>query len=303
MSDKPEDGQPAPDLQVFLVQSIQRYTADSPLNRLRDIDGSPIWEEPLIGFADGDDPLFDLFKTVVGGFHLLPRAVLAAHAQDTTGTPPPVFPHVGVVSWILPAAGETRLSNGLMSEGPSLRWNHSRFQGEDFNEELRRHVVSLLEQQGYTAVAPVVSRYFERPRAAHGLASTWSERHVAYAAGHGTFSLSDGLITARGIAHRCGSVVTNLELPVSPRTVEGPYANCLFYVNEKCRACIERCPAGAITEKGHDKVMCGRYLRDIGYNPAQFQKGYDLEKSVAGCGMCQTKVPCEALNPTKKLKK
>jgi len=36
----------------------------------------------------------------------------------------------------------------------------------------------------------------------------------AYAAGHGTFSLSDGFITERGIAHRCGSVVTDLPLPV-----------------------------------------------------------------------------------------
>jgi epoxyqueuosine reductase QueG len=136
-----------------------------------------------------------------------------------------------------------------------------------------------------------------------GMYSNWSERHIAYAAGLGTFSLSDGFITERGIAHRCGSVVTSLELPSSPRTAKGPYTNCLFYVNEKCGVCIERCPAGAITEKGHDKARCGQYLRDIGYNPEQFRQGYDLEKSVAGCGMCQTKVPCEAVNPVRKLKK
>ena len=79
-----------------------------------------------------------------------------------------------------------------------------------------------------------------------------------------------------------------------------PYANCLYYVNEKCRVCIQRCPAGAITEAGHDKVKCGQYLRDIGYRDVK--EGYDLEKDVFGCGLCQTKVPCEAVNPTWKLK-
>jgi hypothetical protein len=30
---------------------------------------------------------------------------------------------------------------------------------------------------------------------------------------------------------------------------------------------------------------------------------HDDNVSVAGCGLCQTKVPCEFKNPTKKLKK
>jgi len=38
-----------------------------------------------------------------------------------------------------------------------------------------------------------------------GPASSWSERHAAYAAGLGTFSLNDALITPKGIAHRLGS--------------------------------------------------------------------------------------------------
>jgi len=89
-------------------------------------------------------------------------------------------------------------------------------------------------------------------------------------------------------------------LPASPRTAESPYSNCLFYVGVSCNACIERCPAGAISEKGHDKIKCGAYLRDIGYSAL---KEYDNDTSVAGCGLCQTKVPCEFQNPTRKLKK
>src|SRR3989304_9565825 len=77
------------ELQQFLVEAIKKYVAESPLNSLKDIDGSPMWEEPLVGFADGDDPLFDQYKTVVGEFHLTPPEALAAHVRATTGAEPP----------------------------------------------------------------------------------------------------------------------------------------------------------------------------------------------------------------------
>jgi epoxyqueuosine reductase len=67
-----------------------------------------------------------------------------------------------------------------------------------------------------------------------------------------------------------------------------------------CGLCIERCPAGAITNSGHDKVKCQQYLKDIGYRP---KENYHIVKSVAGCGLCQTGVPCEAANPLAKLRK
>ena len=156
---------------------------------------------------------------------------------------------------------------------------------------------------GISMNEPGISTIYSMKMTDKGYISNWSERHIAYAARLGTFSLSDGFITERGIAHRCGSVVTNLEIPPSPRTAVGPYANCLFYANEKCGLCIERCPAKAITEYGHDKVRCREYLHELGYNPELLKNGYDLEKSVAGCGLCQTNVSCVAINPTRKLKK
>lgn len=160
-------------------------------------------------------------------------------------------------------------------------------------------MVKLLTEKGYLAVAPMLQPYFKivQHDKEKNFYSNWSERHIAFAAGLGTFSLSDGFITERGIAHRCGSVVTDLVLPPSPRTTKNHYANCLFYINQKCRACIVRCPAGAITEKGHDKVKCNDYIKqDIGYLKQEYNVG------VAGCGLCQTKVPCEFRNLVKKLK-
>jgi epoxyqueuosine reductase QueG len=181
---------------------------------------------------------------------------------------------------------------------PSRRWSHTRYYGEEFNNEVRRFVVEILTELGVLAVAPMLQPYFRTSANDKvGLFSNWSERHSAYAAGHGTFSLSDGFITERGIAHRCGSVVTDLPLPASGRTYADHLSNCLFYVDGSCKACVERCPAGAISEQGHDKMKCMGYLREIGYLP--MPETYDDETSVAGCGLCQTKVPCEYRIPDK----
>lgn len=165
-------------------------------------------------------------------------------------------------------------------------------------------MVEQLTSTGYLATAPYWQPYFKTFANEKGPYSNWSERHVAFAAGQGTFSLSDGFITERGIAHRCGSVVTSLLLAPSSRTASGPYSNCLAYAGLKCNACIKRCPAGAISEQGHNKPKCQQYMRSIGYNETAFREhGYDNNTSVAGCGLCQTKVPCEFENPIKRLRK
>jgi NAD-dependent dihydropyrimidine dehydrogenase PreA subunit len=266
----------------MLIESIKTYVAASPLNRLTKIDNAPMWDAPLVGFADGDDPLFTTYKTVVGDFHLTPRQAMATH--ERAGAEPA---RIGVVSWILPTTETTRRSNRDMSAGPSLRWNHTRFEGEAFNDSLRRHIVGLLEAQGVLAVAPVITPHF---RSAN-LASTWSERHIAYAAGLGTFSLSDGLITARGIAHRCGSVVFAAACTPTLR----PYTHYQQYCT-KCGECMARCPVGAITEHGHDKVKCSAYLTGA---LAEWVKkpGSGYMGAYSACGLCQTYVACEVGRP------
>jgi ferredoxin len=281
-------------LQADLVQAIRVEVATSPFNRLRDVDGSPFFDEPLVGFADGDDPLFDLYKAVVTPEHLTPREALAAHAP---GSDPQAFPRVGVVSWILPIAAETRRSNREMAEGPSLRWNYTRFQGEEFNDSLRRAVVKLLEERGWVAAAPAISPGFHRIRGPYGEASVWSERHIAYAAGLGTFGLSDGLITARGIAHRCGSVVVNAGWPPSPRPYSDRRQYCSYVHDGSCGACIERCPAGAIGPQGHDKDRCQEYIH-VALGEWRQRPGYS--GVYVACGLCQTGVPCESRIPAER---
>jgi len=283
----------------FVIGSIKSFVYESPDNHMPTPGKEIIFDEPLVQFADGDDAIFTEYKNLIGPAHHTPREVLAKAYEINQSDLPAC---ISVISWILPITEKTRESNRGQNDAPSRLWSHTRWFGEKFNEALRKHVVELLTGKGYMATAPGIQPHIKVFADEKGIYSNWSERHIAYASGLGTFGLSDGFITERGIAHRVGSVVTDLELPASQRTATGPYTNCLFHVNEKCGLCIERCPAKAITEKGHDKVRCREYLRQLGYNPELLKNGYDLDKSVAGCGLCQTKVSCEAVNPTRKLK-
>ena len=273
----------------FIEQEIKAFTRTSPLNRMSFIKDSIIFDEPLVEFADGDDPLFTEYKTIIDPTHLTPGEALS---KTFNKSPEDIPARLSVISWILPFTRKIRESNRRHTLTPSRLWLNAYLCGEKFNDALREHVTALLTRMGHLAVAPVIQPYFKkeyRPANEKGPYSNWSERHIAYVAGLGTFSLSDGFITERGIAHRCGSVVTDLMLPVSPRTAKHPYSNCLFYVNGSCKACIARCPVGAISENGHDKTKCLDKLRLS-------------EKYKAGtlaCGLCQTKVPCEFRNPAK----
>ncbi|MFC1971623.1 epoxyqueuosine reductase [Chloroflexota bacterium] len=285
----------------FIEREIKEFVRTSPANRLSFTNDYVMFDESMVKFADGDDPIFTEYKSIIAPIHLTPREALA---KAYNKSPEDMPARLSVISWILPIAEETRKSNRAETRVPSRLWSHTRWYGELSNNKLRSWVVELLTNAGYLAVAPMLQSYFKIYTDEKGLYSNWSERHIAYAAGHGTFSLSDGFITEHGIAHRCGNIVTSLTLPVSNRTAKSRYSNCLFYLGVDCQSCIKRCPAGAITEKGHDKNKCHQYLQDIGYDPKKMRKhGYDNEKTVAGCGLCQTKVPCEFKNPTKKLKK
>ena len=280
-----------------IEQLIKNFAQTSELNRRIPLDHGVYWDEPLVGFASGNDPLFFDYKTIIGSFHLTPREIIAAALREKDRTLLlSEMEQISVIAWILPAAEDIRQSNRKEDKFPSKLWSYARHLGEDFNQALRKHVVGYLEDLGYVAVAPLLLPSFQSFRDEKvGWASSWSERHAAYACGLGTFSLNDGFITAKGMAIRVGSVVTLLKLTPSEKKYQYPKENCLVFRNEKCGKCIPRCPAGAITEKGHDKDKCREYIHS---EPlvAKHQE-YGLEGSPHACGLCQTRVPCESSIP------
>lgn len=250
----------------------------------------PAWDEPLVGFARGEDPLFEEFKEHVGPFHMTPSEVFENTFPGARVEPE----RLTVISWILPQTEATKRDNRIQKLYPSERWARARIFGEEVNEKLRRYLVSELGARGFRAVAPVLSPFFKRVDSERFVfASTWSERHVAFAAGLGTFGLCDGLITPKGKAVRIGSVVAEITIPSTSRPYEDHHQYCLFFTKGLCGKCMERCPVGAISPEGHDKIKCERHLRPTIRDYVKEHYGFDGY----GCGLCQTAVPCEGKIP------
>jgi ferredoxin len=276
-------------------QRIEAFIAESPHNALTHLDGSPFYSSPLVGYADGDDPLFERYRELIGPTHMTPREWIEAALSEGQDAQHASLERISVVAYVLPVAEAVRASNREQREAPSAQWAHTRNCGEGFNERVCSFVVDMLRQSGYLAIGPLISdlfRTYQEAQPGHAARppfSNWSERHAQYAAGLGTFSVNDGLITARGIAHRCGSVITNLPLEPTARPYAGPYDYCLLLAEGRCGVCIDRCPAGAISEEGHDKLLCRRYQNE---NLRSLREALDI--SISGCGLCQTAVPCEA---------
>jgi epoxyqueuosine reductase len=267
-----------------LVAFIESVVRDSSANRLPPADEGPIFERPLVGVADGDDPLFLHYKDIIGPHHLTPRDFI----RETGSERAPV--NIRVLCWVLPISTATRRSNAAMKLAPSRRWSRTKHYGELFNDELRRCVERYLQHRGVRAVAPAISPLFQSIQDTSGHpTSTWSERHALYAAGLGTFGLCDGFLTPVGKAMRCGSIVVALPLQLTPRTYASHTAACPYLARGQCGVCINRCPAGAIGPEGHDRIACQRYQDET---LVHLRAEHGVEET--GCGLCQTAVPCEA---------
>lgn len=276
-----------------LEQLIKNFINENQNNRRTQLGYGVYWDEPLVGFASGMDPLFLEYKTIIGAFHLTPREIILATLREKgRGLLLSEIDQISVISWVLPTSEDTRKSNRKENKFPSKLWAYTRDFGEVCNNALRRHIAGFLEDLGHVTVAPVLSPSFQHVRDDKvGWASPWSERHIAYACGLGTFSLNDGFITHKGMAVRIGSVVTLLKLTPSEKTYRHYKENCLLFRNEKCEKCIPRCPAGAITEKGHDKDRCYEYINSESLKAKRSE--YGLQNPPPACGLCQTDVPCE----------
>jgi len=263
-----------------IIGLIRDFVAADARNAVPEIPGTVVFEEPLVAFAAAADPLYARLSEdgVIGPHHMAPAEWLPGAKS--------------VVVWFLPFTERIVTSN--RTEGvPSAEWYLAYHWGEAFNNALRDHVAGEIKRAGYGAVAPMRDdRFVMQPGT-----SNWSERHTAYIAGMGSFGLSYSFITERGCAGRFGSVVTDLSLSASPRTISSLRANCLAESGGTCTACISRCPVDAITAEKKDHAACLAFLRDrvVPF----YEKQYNTIRSLC-CGKCQTGVPCARTNPTKR---
>jgi len=90
----------------LVAAAIAEVLGDSPANRLDDFGGGPVYGSPLLGTADGDDPVFEVLRLAAGPRHMMPREVLREALPAGPGPS-----RLSVVAWALPFTAEIRLSN------------------------------------------------------------------------------------------------------------------------------------------------------------------------------------------------
>lgn len=274
--------------QENLMKAVAHFVETSPYNYVQKeaaisekVIGMKMYEEPLFGFADVNDTIFLEFKKpeVIGNHFSLPKEWLTEAKT--------------VISFFLPFTEEVKKGNEAIAHWPSAEWLHGRIEGQLFINELCLFIKAQLTDAGYHSVIPSQEPAFwskgpadgQQPFPQAAFTSNWSERHIAYAAGLGTFGLSKGLITAKGVAGRFGSLVTDAALAPTPRTYSTPYEHCII-----CGACIPKCPAQAISlATGKNHTICKTFLNQTA----------EKYKPRYGCGKCQIGVPCESRNPRK----
>jgi len=227
------------------------------------------WREPLAGFAAADDPLFNQLKRIVREEHIMPGDVVIGAKT--------------VISYFIPFTEDLAHTNsrGLSC---SREWAAAYVETNRLIAGLNAFLAGKLKESGHEAGAP--DWCFDREK----LTSNWSQRHVAFIAGLGTFGINNMLITEEGCCGRYGSIVTSLELKPSTRPDS---ENCLYKKNGSCSACVRHCVYGALTEERFDRDKC--YVVCL-----ENSKLYREVGKAEACGKCLTDVPCSYANPAGK---
>jgi epoxyqueuosine reductase QueG len=279
-------------MENLIRDEIRRYFKESKGNWFKEINDT-YYEEPIVKYADTEDPLFKDYKKIIGEHHFTPKEAFELAFGEGS------YKGGTVISIVLPINEKTRKSNRTQKKLGSKEWALTRTFGDEiFIRGFAKHLENYLNKMGYRSTTPHYSEWFKIQKDSLGLTSNWSERHIAYAAGLGTFSINDAFITEKGIAVKLVSIVTELELTPDVRVAKYHNENCLLFSKGTCGACIKRCPVNAISKDGHDKIKC--YMHVYGAESSKLAESYGASaKAGSGCGLCQTGVPCEGKNPTK----
>ena len=230
-----------------------------------------VWREPIVGFASVDNPLFDRFKQIIQPTHAAPCKLLPGARS--------------VVVYFIPFSKKLHRENLRTEYYCSRSWAMAYVETNRLISDINEHIRSELESRGHQVALIPPTHNFDQ----ESLMSDWSHRHVAYAAGIGSFGVHNLIITEKGCTGRLGSLVTDLALEPSPMPKE---EFCLQRAGIDCLKCVERCRYDALYADRYDRHACyrqclanDRYHGDLGLTDV--------------CGKCSAMVPCSVTNPVK----
>lgn len=243
---------------------------------------SYIWREPLVYFGDARRPELVKLRELIHPEHDLPWEVLPEAKT--------------IVAYFLPfrkEIGDTNKSGRLSS----AEWAKAYEKTNATILEINLALIKYLQEQGImAAISPESGSYDDKL-----LLSKWSQRHLAYYCGMGTFGINNMLITEAGCCGRVSTVVTALDVEWDPMP-EMEY--CLYKRNGSCGKCVKHCPAVALTAEdgkyAYDRNKCNGLCDEnaavhVGYCEKPSYQLEDTSKALVGsntCGKCVVGMPC-----------
>lgn len=254
-----------------------------------------IWQEPIAGFADAKGEYVEKLRDIVHPQHQMPEEVL-----DDAKT---------VLCYFVPFEKWVAESNESECDGPnetaqmaSPQWAESYELTNAMMARLNEHIINFIHKLGYEAKTAPEAAVFYRDE----VISHWSFRHLAYAAGLGTFGLNNMLITEKGCSGRYNCLVTNIDVEIDePKKEE----TCLYKKDGTCGACMVKCPAGAISPDGFDRHKCYEQCLKNAAIYTEFGSSYvdttedGVQQDEADkygsevCGKCIAGMPCAHMKP------
>lgn len=245
------------------------------------LDEQPVsyWQDPLLGFADANHPYVQGLRKTVHPLHQMPCDVL----EDATV----------VIVYFLPFAKSVPMGNskGLIS---SEEWAAAYETTNALFPVINRRLSELIEGEGFKARPAPEGSVFYRDE----IISRWSFRHLAYAAGLGTFGLNNMLITEKGCAGRLNGLVS--DIPAKPGLPLKEEA-CLYKRNGSCGLCVKKCPSEALSTEGFDRKLCYEMCLENAAIYRSFGSSYssedDPDPGSEVCGKCLCGCPCTCSRP------
>ena len=151
-----------------------------------------LWRTPLVGYADANDSYIQKLPEIVTDVHKLP--------QDFMENPKVV------ISYFIPfTKALERTIGGVEDNFASKEWADAYKATNTMMASLNEYLVQKIrELGGRAAVTEGIGMLYDV------LKSNWSQRHIAYAAGLGTFGINNMLITKEGCCGRYNSIVADI---------------------------------------------------------------------------------------------
>lgn len=229
------------------------------------------WEEPLVGFASANDPLFEKLKEVVSPTHAVPSDIL----PDAKTVIVYFFPFPKLLS-----------RSNIKDRVASNQWAVAYVETNELIRQVSNQVQEVLATEKATSALIPATHNFSKEK----LMSDWSHRHIGYIAGLGDFGLNNMLITEKGCCGRIGSLITSAEIQPDSR-LDRP--SCLYKYDGSCKKCVTRCVNQALFEDRFERFKCYEWLLEN-------VKNYDSLGFAEVCGKCLVATPCAHNDPVRK---